>query len=457
MFANGTPKLRHSAPFTTALILVLVLAACSSDSTDTNADEITLETTKAGVDEGEATDSGPAGTEDEVEPDVDETEAVAGEECEETIRAGFSTPKSGAAAGWGIGTEYAANQAAEQLNGAGGVAADDTRYCFEIASYDNEYDAATGAQVAQTLLNRDNVDFIGSSVGTAPMQALQAQTEQLGMVHFTTAWGPDVKGPDFPFTFTSINTPFELLEPLYSYVTAEHPNAASVHMINPNDATGQQTEKVANEVWDELGIEVVGSEFYERGTTEFAGIATRIIEEDADILDMGTMPPGEAGLLMRDLVNQGWDGVRVVSAGTGGADLVEAGGETVEGTYMGLAANFESDQATDIQRELARGLRESQGEVLNTISIGGYDAMMAYAAALEHAGTKDPDAVRKALTQVEVQSSYGPAVFGAESIYGSPQQLLLPVIVTQVQDGETVELETLVPAELEDRLAELDG
>lgn len=456
MFANIIPKMRREAFFATTLVLVLVLAACSSGSTDTSAGEIAPET-EAVVGEGEATDPGTTSTEDEAKPDVDETEVGADGECGETIRVGFSTPKSGAAAGWGIGTEYVASQAAEKLNSSGGVQADDTRYCFEIASYDNEYDAATGAQVAQTLLNRDNVDFIGSSVGTAPMQALQAQTEQLGMVHFTTAWGPDVKGPDFPFTFTSINTPFELLEPLYAYVTSEHPDAASVHMINPNDATGQQTEKVANEVWGDLGIEVRGSEFYERGTTEFAGVATGIIQEDADILDMGTMPPGEAGLLMRDLVNQGWDGVRVVSAGTGGADLVEAGGDAVEGTYMGLAANFESDQATDVQQQLASGLRESQGEVLNTISIGGYDAMMAYAAALEHAGTNDQDAVREALTQVEVQSSYGPAAFGAESTYGSPQQLLLPVIVTQVQEGETVELETLVPAELEDRLAELDG
>lgn len=376
----------------------------------------------------------------------------------QVLKVGLSAPSSGAAAGWGVGAKYVAEQAAMELNANGGITAGSHKCTFDIRFYDNEYNATTGAKVAQTLIKRDKVDFIASSVGTAPMQALQALTEPAKIIHFTTAWGPDVKGPKYPYTFTSINTPFELLDPLYSFVKKDHPDAATVSIINPNDATGQQTEKVAQQVWAAKNVKVLGSEKYERGTTQFAGLATTIIRQGAAILDMGTMPAGEAGLLMRALVDQGWNGIRLAPGGTGGADLVKAGGAAVEGTYMGLAADFASPKATDTQRRLASGLKTATGESLNTVSIGAYDAMMAYAAAAKKAGScTDQDAIRKALPEVVVPSSYGPAAFGGVKTYGTPEQLLLPIVVTQVQKGATIVLETIIPQELQTRLHELGG
>ena len=43
---------------------------------------------------------------------------------------------------------------------------------------------------------------------------------------------------------------------------------------------------------------------------------------------------------------------------------------------------------------------------------------------------------------------YGPAGFGGEATYGSPQQILVPVIVTQMKGGKLVEVSRIEPAEL---------
>lgn len=131
----------------------------------------------------------------------------------ETIKLGLSVPLSGAAASWGLGSEFLCKKAAEEIAASGGVKAGGKVYNFECVAYDNKYNAAEGTRVAQTLLNRDGIKFIGGSLGTAPVQALQSLSERQGALLFTTAWGSSIKGPKFPLTFTQMNTPFEFSPP----------------------------------------------------------------------------------------------------------------------------------------------------------------------------------------------------------------------------------------------------
>jgi branched-chain amino acid transport system substrate-binding protein len=370
----------------------------------------------------------------------------------EVLKLGLSGPKSGAAAAWGIGFEWAAKQAAEKINKEGGIKADGKTYTLEIVSYDNQYNATEGAKVAQTLLNRDEVKFVVGSIGTAPVKALQSLSERKGVLIFTTAWGPSAKGPNFPLTFTQINTPAEVLDQLYGYVVKQNPNAKTVAMLNPNDATGQDTEKVAQESWKKLNVKVLASDWYERGTTEFQPIATKLATIKPDIIDLSTTPPNDAGAILKELKVLGWKGVQVVSAGTSSSSLIKVAGDAVEGTYMGLAADFDGPAATPIQRELNKGANAANGDPLNVITIGSWDAVMALKAAIEKCNCTDPKKVAEALPTIVFESSYGPAAFGAKDVYGTPQQLLVPTIVTQIKGGKVVEVQRVVPPELDARL-----
>ncbi|MCR1783793.1 ABC transporter substrate-binding protein [Nocardioides carbamazepini] len=362
---------------------------------------------------------------------------------------GLSAPLSGDAAGWGSASKWLAEKAADEINAAGGIETEDGSVEIEIVIQDNEYTAAGGARAAQTLLTREKVDMIAFSVGTAPVQALQSMTERQKVPMMTSAWGKDLKGPDFPYTFTVINTPFEVLRPLAEYVLEAEGGFESIALLGVNDATGIQSEEVAQEVWAELGVEVVSSDFYEHGTTEFAPIATKLLRTKPDAIDLTTVTPGPAGLLLQALEDQGWDGPTLLSAGTGGQALVEAASGAAEGVYMGLAADFSDTNATEKQQELQAGLEKATGEDLNGVTIGAYDGVIALAAAIEEAGTIESDAVREALTEITFESSWGAAAFGAEDVYGAKQQILTPMIVTQVRGDAIVEVERIVPAELE--------
>lgn len=365
-----------------------------------------------------------------------------------TVVFGISAPLSGDAAGWGNAAKWLAEKAADEINDAGGIETDDGNLEIEIAIQDNEYTAAGGARAAQTLLTRNKADMIAFSVGTAPVQALQSMTEREEVPMMTSAWGMDLKGPDFPYTFTVINTPFEVLQPLAEYVLDAEGGFDTIALLGVNDATGIQSEEVAQDVWQGLDVEVVSSNFYEHGTTEFAPIATKLLQDKPGAIDLTTVTPGPAGLLLRALEDQGWDGPTLLSAGTGGQALVDAADGAAEGVYMGLAADFSDSNATEKQQELQAGLEEATGEDLNGVTIGAYDGVIALAAAIEEAGTIKSSAVRDALTTMTFESSWGPSAFGAEHIYGSKQQILTPMVVTQVRDNAIVEVERIVPDEL---------
>jgi branched-chain amino acid transport system substrate-binding protein len=375
-------------------------------------------------------------------------------QAQEVLKLGISAPMSGAAAVWGLGMEWLAKEAAKQVNESGGVKVGGKTYRFEIVAYDNKYNAAEGTKVAQTLLNRDDIRYVVGSVGTAPVMALQSLSERKGALLFTTAWGSSIKGPNFPLTFTQINTPAEVIPPLYGYVKQENPAIKTVAMLNPNDATGKESEVVARKVWESLGVKVVSSDWYERGTTEFQPIAAKIVGLKPDVIDLGTAPPGDSGVVFKEIKVLGWSGVKVVPAGTSAEAMIKIGGDSVDGVYMGLSADYDGPQATEVQRKLNKGLRAAVGEPINVVQIGGYDAVLALKAGMEAANSLEPKAIAAALPKIVFDVSYGKTAFGGKDTYGSPQHMLLPAIVTQVKGGKLVEVKRLQPAEMARRLAE---
>ena len=372
--------------------------------------------------------------------------------ADETLKVGLSAPMSGAAAAWGLGFEYAAKQAVEKVNSEGGIKAGGKTYMLELHAYDNKYNAAEGAKTAQTMLNRENIKFIVGSIGTAPVRATQALSERQGVLLFNTGWGKSIKGPDYPLTFTQMNTPFEILGPFFGYIKGQHPDLKTVAMITPNDTTGQEVEPVAIETWNSLDVEVVSTDRYERGTTEFQSIATKIANSNPDAVDFGASPPADVGSIMKALDVLGWDGIKVVAPGTSAGTLSQMAGQAAEGTYLGASADFQGDSASEAQRTLNEGAVKEVGESLNAITISSYDAVMALKKAIETADSIDPKKVAETLPTIIFESSYGPAAFGGKDVYGSPQQILIPVMITQVKDGKAVEVGRVAPEELKERL-----
>lgn len=361
---------------------------------------------------------------------------IAGLASAQTIKLGMSIPLSGSGANWGKGSEWLCAKAAEEVKAAGGVNVQGRIYNFECIGYDNKYNAAEGAKVAQALVARDGVKYVVGSIGVAPVRALQSLTERKGVVLFTAAWGNSIKGPKFPLTFSQMNSPNEISEPMVSYIKSLHPDIKTVALLNPNDATGQEAENVAKAAWEKNGVKVVISDWYERGTSEFQPIAAKLNAAKADAVDLVSTPPADAGLVFKELKSLGWNGVKVVEVGTGADGLLATGKDAVQDTYLGAAV---SPQGMDShQKALNEGVRKATGESVNAVQIGFYDAVWAIKAAMEKAQSIEPAQVAKAMPTVRFRSFYGETGFGGKAIYGSDQQMQLPVIITKIS-GSTLQ------------------
>jgi len=370
----------------------------------------------------------------------------------EVIKVGLSGPMSGAGASWGQLAEWTAKQAADEINKSGGVKIGDKTYTFEAMAFDNKYTASEGAKVGQAIINREGIRYVVFALGMAPVRALQALSEKEGAILFTTGAGKSIKGPQFPFTFTQLNTPFERYRPFFEFIAKDNPSAKTVVVVEPNDATGQDAGEVSKRDWAKLGVKIIDVNFYERGTTEFSPLVTRIMAQNPAIIDFSEMPPSDVGLILAGLEEQGWKGVKVWSAGTAAADLIKSAGAAADGTYMALAGDFGAPGAPEVQRRLEAGAMKAMNEHMNAISISAWDAMMAIRAAMLKAQSVEPDKVRQALPGVTFESSYGPAAFGGQEEYGSPQQMLLPILISQIKDGKTIERNRIVPPELSTKL-----
>ncbi len=356
----------------------------------------------------------------------------------ETIKLGMSVPLSGAGANWGKGSEWLCHKAAEEINAQGGVKVQGKTYDFECIGYDNKYNAAEGAKVAQALVTRDGVKYVAGSIGTAPVRALQSLTERKKVLLFTSAWGMSLKGPKFPLTFSQMNSVNEISEPMIEYVLKLHPDVKTVALLNPNDATGQETEKVAKAAWEKNGVKVLLSDWYERGTSEFQPIAAKLHAAKPDLIDLASTPPADAGLIFKELKSLGWNGVKVVEVGTGADGLLATGKDAVEGAYLGAAVSV--DSMNEHQKVLNEGVKKATGENVNSVQIGFYDAPWAIKAAMEKAQSIDPVKVAEVMPTVTFQSFFGKAGFGGKDVYGSNQQMRLPVIITQIHGSALKEV-----------------
>jgi branched-chain amino acid transport system substrate-binding protein len=366
--------------------------------------------------------------------------------AQEPIKIGITAPMSGAGALWGKACEWLCKRAAQEIKDAGGVKVKGQSYTFDCIANDNKMNASEGARVAQTLLNRDNVKYL-YGFGTAAILAAQTLTERQGVVLMNTSWGMSSKGPKFPLTFAVNNTPVEIMPAVAKYVTTTHPDAKTIVLLNANDASGREAESVYRPTWEKMGVNVIASDYYERGTTEFQPIATRIASLKPDMVDIGSAPPSEAGMVFKELDVLGYKGLKIMTnGGSAEAFLATAGEKAGEGVYMGAALVFDGPTISKRQRKMNDGARAAVGDGLGTVVISAYDMIYMIKAAMEKAQSIEPNDVAAVMSSINYKTFYGGETgFGGKEIYGADIAPQLPVYITRVANGKLVEKARIDP------------
>lgn len=357
----------------------------------------------------------------------------------ETLMLGGDAPLSGPAASWGIGQQRGVQMAMDEVNGRGGLDIGGKRYQVALTVYDNKAYPNEAASIANKLVFSDKVKFIMVAAVGATGRAIQTVTAPNDVFFAFSCWGKDLLGPQVPLNFRFGHSPYEVSDAYVAGIKNAHPNVKRIATISPNDTSGWDGAKGDIRAAKKLGIEVVAEEYYEREQQDFRATLTRILARKPDLIDLATSPMSTGGVILKQLYELGYRGPKAWSACSMASEAVKVSGkEAAEGLYLAVNWNYTSPKYTlKPLHDAVNAYKKKYGEDWDYFGIAAYVGAKIVFANMEKIGSVDPKAVAEALVKNQPYDTvFGPLIFGNAEIYGLPRNMIHPLVLSRVHDGQ---------------------
>jgi len=358
--------------------------------------------------------------------------------AQETLKIGAIGSLSGGGTAWGLAIKRGAEIAVDEVNAAGGLKVGDKTFKVELVMYDDQYTGQGGKTAAERLVYQDKVKYIVGPIGSNPvLSTIEVSTPQKVLV-VSNGYTPKILQNDhkasYNFRFTLTNLEFA---PNMMKWVKENLKVTKVGILVPNDAIGQSVAPPLVKLYKENGIETV-VDFYERGSKEFSPLITRMMAAGIDGFDMNFNAPGEAGLMLKQARQIGFDKQIFQMGGPSVPEIIEVAGKQAEGFVSYEMFDFEAPTAQPFVKAYAA---KYGAGIINSQTPAFYNATKILFEAIRRAGTADDTTkVRDAMEKLEGYDAgiYGPVRWTGNAIYGVNHQLALPFYVVEVKNGKPV-------------------
>ncbi|MBZ9772226.1 ABC transporter substrate-binding protein [Mesorhizobium sp. CO1-1-8] len=373
------------------------------------------------------------------------TGVAAAQECE--VKLGVVGPMSGSAAAWGLAAKAGAEFAAAMVNKDGGLSMGDRKCQVKIYSFDSQYTAPGGA-AGSNYLASEGVRITMGPVGSPEVTGFRPGGTRNGQVSFNSSYMVGAIGPDNPLEFHALQAP-QTWGPELVKAAQEQFKFKSIIVIAPNDQGGTDAGKQLAGIYSKSGVEA-NSEYYQRATTNFGPLATRIMIANPDAVEMSTMPPGDATNLTRQLLEAGYQGVLGVLGGAGSTPVLQGAGgpEKLKGFYWLETSPVDHPGIIKLKEDFAAVMKTPAPES-PVFPVFALAAEVALKGVSDAATDQDPEKIAEALRKLAPESRYmGKAGWRGKTLYGINQELTFPVGLGMVIDGKKGAVKTVeIPAE----------
>ncbi len=360
---------------------------------------------------------------------------VAHAECE--IKLGATGPLSGPAAQWGLAMEGAATLAAAEVNKEGGLQVGQERCHVTVISYDTKYTAEGAAAGANQLISQ-GVKFIIGPAGSPEVTGLKPIAARNDVLVLAASFAKNAIGKQWPLVFHLGPGPSEWADPIVKAAKAKF-DIKSVVVVAPNDQGGTDIASVDIEAYKANGVQAT-DEYYQRGTTNFAPIVARILNAKPDAIDTASSPPGDTGLIVKQLRQAGFNGPigRLGGAGTEEITRVAGGLDVLKNFYWYEVVPTEDPKVRSISAEYKELIGKDAPE--NTflwLWVAGPRMLLR---AISVAGTAtDTKKVAAALRAMRVEDpNLGEGKWTGEKFFGIDQELSFPFGVGIIANGKVL-------------------
>jgi branched-chain amino acid transport system substrate-binding protein len=362
--------------------------------------------------------------------------------AEEVLKIGLTLPMTGAAAPWGNAFFRTQQLIAEQYNNSGGITVGGQKYRIEILCEDTKYSPSEGVTVTNKLIFKDKVKFIMGPMGSAEVLATRPLIETNKIVSTIACYTPKALTPENTFTFRTVNTMGEIIGPMFKWVMGKNPGIKKAGLLGPNDESGWSIIAEYISACKRLGLQVVAEEYFERNTTDYYPVLTRILKNQPEILmlDAGT---GDLGLILKQAKQMGFKGITITSNPHDAGRLCKVAGQEGAEGHIHSGPYIIPGKIQKWHDQFVARWKE-----WDATSIDHAENLDLIVAGIKKTNSLDTSKIRDAIETMDFESRvFGLKLkFGGKGRYGIAHQLLKPIFVSQVNNCENVGL-VLVPPE----------
>lgn len=312
-------------------------------------------------------------------------------EEDDTIHVALSAPITGDWSEFGINFQRSVTLAIEQLNAEGGILGRQVR----LSVGDTQGNPQQAATLAQQWTSDPTIVAQIGPFASGPSMAAQPIYDSAGMVQLspTASHTEYAGGSRWSFGIVGTQADEGPFNADYAYNQIGIRNIAILHL---NNDWGIDTAEYFSRAFEELGGNVTRTEFYFDGESDFTAVLSSLRESGADGLFIASFYNDGAAINIQKS-RLGWDVPVLGPTSLYSPQLIELGGDAVEGLYTGTG--FFTPDPDPVVQAYVSAFEEAYGALPNFHAALAYDAMMLLADAIERAGSTEREAIRTALAE----------------------------------------------------------
>ena len=365
-----------------------------------------------------------------------------GRAADGTVKIGAVLPVTGTESKIGGAYKQATEFAVKEVNDAGGVNVGGKPMKIELTLLDDTSDAAKSAQLVEQLITQQKVDVVIGGYGSHLVEAQSVVPERYGVPYISGGAGDRKIYGRSKWVF-GVLSPVDILAStqmdfLASLVaTGKLKKPLKIALITENTGHGKDyAQGVHDYIKAHPGdFSTAVEESFELKTPDFKPLLTRVAAARADIF-MADAHLEDFIAMHRTFTQMGLS-FQMVTYGARGADAAARKALGAATDYI-FASGWWSDLLPYPQvKTFNAKWKAATGADPQWYHACGYETVRALVAALGRAPSVKPEAIRAAITAVDLKDSILP---GGELKFSPSGQAILPFVVTQNKPGDKVDI-----------------
>lgn len=350
-----------------------------------------------------------------------------------TLTLGVITSITGADSEFGKAQQEGYNVALDEINKSGGILGKQVKLVF----LDDQSKPAEAAKDVDQLVSQQSAQAILGpySSGSALAVVNKANSYKIPVI-VPTATASNVTETGSKYVFRVCATSDDYAKAIVDLLKAKG-DAKTIAIVHEDQNFGASADKAMVADAQAGGLTIVDDESYSVQSLDYKSMLNRVKSKHPDAIYFASYSK-DAVALMTQAKEIDLNAKYFTAAGTGfsvGSFPQNAGSA---GDYTLAAGQWDASAKWSGSKEFDAAIFKRYSVHPSYHDIEAYASLYVLKAAIEKAGAYDATKIRDALTQVQLDTAFGPIKFDDKG------QNAHPVIVTQVQSGKFV---TVFPAD----------